>query len=574
MKLAEGMTDAVNVKEPGKEASFYLADWYVDTRANRLSRGETEVKLESKVMAVLAYLVQHRGELVTRDELEQAIWGKVIVGYESLTGCIAKLRKVLGDDARRPRYIETISKKGYRLVAEVTGVDRSAATSAPPPGEPAGRDAVPPRRRRVVIGAAAVLLVLAGTGLLAWFGINTPVVTPGGVATRPSIVVLPFVNLSDDPEDHYFSDGVTADLTTALSKLSGLLVVGQSASSGYRYKPTASGEIAESLGVRYVLEGSVRRTRDRLRVSAHLLDTESNLYLWSEKYDRDPTDLFEVQDEITGNIVTALSVKLTEQEKRRTASRYTVSFAAYDDFLRGQAHYMRHTREDYRRALGYYQQAIDRDPAFARAYSAMALARTAEYRRGWADPGSDQLDQALRLAQRGVELDGDLPQTQWALSYVYLFRKDYDKANEVIKRAIELDPNFADSYLNLAVCKIHFGQPEEALGLVHKAMLLNPEYPAAYASVLGQAYYFQGQYAEAVPVLRDALERNLNLLIPHVFLVAALSKQGRLEEARWAATQLKTVAADFTADNFSEILPFQDDATLEDMRRHLKQAGL
>ncbi len=547
-------------------STFYLADWYVDSGANRLCRGDTEVRLETKVMAVLIYLARHRGEVVTRETLERAIWPDTVVGYDALTGCIAKLRKVLGDDPRHPRYIETISKKGYRLIGDVTG-------GVPPSvGVPAARG-TGQLRRWVWLGASVMLgLVLAV--LYGPFGDEGMPPPTAQVADRPSIVVLPFASIGGEGDRDYFSDGITVDITTALSKLSGLFVISHTSAADWGGSVANARQFAGSLGVRYVLEGSVRRSGDRLRMNIHLVDAASDIYLWSEKYDWELRNVFAVQDEITANIVTALSVKLTEEEQRRTAQRYTRRVDAYDDYLRGYALYSRHNREDNQVAREYYQRAIDRDSGFARAYSSMALTYVAEHRYGWTPNSSGQLERALELANQGVALDEDLPQAHWVLAYVHVFRQAYQQAARAAQRAIELEPNFADSYITLAVCKMHFGEADEALQLVRKAMLLNPKYPAAYASVRGQIHFFLGEFEQAVPVLREAIERNVNLITPHVFLIVALSKLERPDEAAWEAGQLETIAPNFTSDGVAGMLPIQDAGIIEDMQNHLRNVGL
>ncbi len=546
---------------------FYLDDWYVDTGTNRLLRGDEEVKLESKVMAVLYYLAQHQGELVTREALEQAVWGETVVGYDALTRCIAKLRKVLEDNPRQPRFIETISKKGYRLVCDVTLKDTPSAINE------ASTVTGPPRRSFLWWrGGAALLLlgfVLAAT--LNLLGRDGDEVVPPQAEDRPSIVVLPFTNNSEEPGHDYFSEGITTDITTELSKVSGLFVISPSSASGYREIPHDIKQAAGSLGVRYVVEGMVRRTGDRLRINVHLVDANSDIYLWSEKYDRELQNVFAVQDDITSNIVSALSVRVTEQEKRRKARRYTTSIAAYDDFLRAQSLYGHYTEKDNLLARDFYQQAIDRDETFARAYSGIALTYVAERRYGWTQTLSNPLDYALKLAKKGNSLDSESPQANWVLAYVHLFRHEYQEAADMASRVIELDPNFANSYVTLAVSKMHFGQPEEALHLVRKAMLINPIYPSSHISMLGQIYFFLGEYERALPALREAIDRNVYLPTPQVFLIVTLSKLGQEEEASWAAEQLKTIVPSFSSDSITGMLPLQDAEIVEDMKLHLKR---
>lgn len=558
--------------------SFYLADWYVDTGANRLCRGDTEVRLENKVMAVLHYLAQHPGELVTRESLESAVWGRTVVGYDALTRCIARLRKVLEDDSRQPRYIETIPKKGYRLIApvsadvlpgEVSRVEEGPSqTPAAPRPRLLGQNRLLLLSAGLVLGLLLILLFESGEQL------DTTVNRPWA-AGRPSMVVLPFDNIGGDSRHDYFSDGISVDITTALSQLSGLFVISPGTATDFRGGPVDSKQVADALGVRYVVEGSVRRDRDRLRVNVHLVDTDSGRYLWSEKYDRELRNVFEVQDDITANIVSALSVQLTQAEKHRTARRYTASIEAYDDFLRGQALYGHNTERENLQARDYYQRALDRDAGFARAYSAMAMTYVAQHRYGWGPASAGNLDQALRLAEQGRALDQTLPQAHWMLAYVQVFRQQYRQARLAAERAIALDPNYANSYVTLAVCQMHFGESQQALQLLRKAMLLNPHYPAAYASVQGQIHFLMGDYGAAVIALRDAIERNINLRTAHVFLVASLSMQGQDEEANWAAEQLRNIAADFTAESVAELLPMQNEqlVMVMEMERHLKLAG-
>ena len=571
------MTDIHESDKSPLDPQFYLADWCVDTRSNRLIKGEVEVKLESKVMDVLVYLAKRAGEVVSREELEQAVSGDTIVGYEALTSSIGKLRKVLGDQPKSPQYIETISKKGYRLIAPVSKTRPTSSGAITTHTLATHNDFRAKHQYTKWLTGGIVLLV--GITLFSLFWLIGDKDSSGprvSLTNRPSIVVLPFANLSNGPKQNYFSDGMTADVTTALSKLSGLFVISPSSANLYGDSPIDVKQIAKSLGVQYVLSGSVRRTKDRLRVNVHLIDATRNIYLWSEKYDRSQRQVFEVQDDITRKIVETLSIKLTQEEKRRTASKYTTSLEAYNDFLQGQSHYIRRTAEDNQLARNFYQRALLRDESFARAYSAMALTYVAEYRYGWRKPkvSENPLDKALRLASKGVRLDSELPQAYWVLGYVHVFRQEYDKAIKAAGRAAELNPNYADSYLTLAVCNIHFGSPENALRLIQKAMLLNPQYPAPYASVLGQAHFFMRQYDQAVPALRDAIHRNENLITAHLFLIVALSKLDQAEEARWAADTLKAISPTITSRNFGTLLPVKDPKVLSDMRLQLEGVGL
>lgn len=561
----------------GSKDGFFIGDWYVDIDANLLRKDNREIRLENRVMAVLAYLAQRPGQPVMREEIEQAVWGQAVVGYDALTRCIARLRKELGDDPKQPVYIETIPKKGYRLIAPVSNtlpdVDRERMDEAKQ-----AASGIDPTGLLGWIALLTVLILVLVAGLLLWpyeepTVLPTSDTSPAPDLSRPSLAVLPFKSLSDDSGQQYFVDGISADITTALSKLSNLTVITHASALSLSTRHADTPSIADALGVRYLLSGSARLNDDQLRVNVQLIDRHNNV-IWAESYDRKLQNLFEVQDDITASIVDALSIALTEEEKQRQAKRYTVDLAAYDDFLHGQSYYIRFTKEDNETARTYYQNAILRDASFARAFSALALTYIIEHRRGWGGSPSASLAQALEYAQKAVAINNELPQAWWALSYVHMFRQDFSHSVEAANRVIALNPNFADAYLTLAISKIHAGSPTQAITLVRKAILLNPAYPAAYASVLGQAYFFMDDFEQAIPVLRDAVERNLNLLIPHVFLTVALAKLNRMEEAKWAAEQIKMIAPDFQASHIDEMLPIQDESVISNMKQYLSQAGL
>lgn len=558
------MSQAADAPTPASQP-FRVADWTVDPATHRLQRGDIEVRLEPKVMALLVCLAQRAGEPVTREELERQVWNGTVVGYDALTSSIIKLRKALGDDSRQPRFIETVSKKGYRLIAPVGAVAPSSEPIAPAPARRA------PSRRRLLAAGLAVLAVLAVVLIYSFRGPNVPSLP--AVADKPSIAVLPFGSLGNDRAQAYLSEGITADITTAISKLSGLFVI---ASASVRNFQGASGDVkqvAEVLGVRYVLDGNVRRTGNRLRVNVQLVDATTGFQIWAERYDREMKDVLDVQDDITAKIADALSVKLTEAEKLRTARRYTVNIAAYDDSLRGQSLYVRGTPEENLQARALFQQAIDRDPGFARAYGAMALTYVDEFRFGLGkNPAA--LERALELANKAVALDDQLPQAYRALGYAQLHRREYKRSIDAIQRAIALDPNDTDAHASLALVYKYDGNYETAVRMLREVMALNPHHPARYASALGQAYYFLGRHEDAVTTLRDAVERNASLLSSHVFYTAALSHLGKKDEAAWAASQLRVLSQNFSAENVSRMIPIKDPEKLRTLVDDLKRAGL
>lgn len=545
---------------------FTIGDWLVNVPANECVKDGKTVRLESKVMAVLQYFARHPAELISREQLEHDIWGNTVVGYDAVTGCIAKLRKVFGDNPKSPAYIETISKKGYRLIAAVK--EQSSLIESK-------------KRKRFFnqkkYQLATVISLIALLSFTLFKNSNVNKQTPFADTTQPSIVVLPFKNMSNDPDQIYFSDGIYADISTALSKISGLLVISPSSANSFRnVNPTNNiklKQVSDELGARYIMQGNVRKDASRLRMNVNLIDTRNNTLLWSEKYDRDLVNTFEVQDEITAQIIQTLSLTLTEDEKRKTAKRYTRSFRAYDEFLKGQALYVKHNQEDNRLAREQFQHAILLDANFARAYSSIALTYVSEHRYGWNVTDTSLIEKALKYAQQGITFDATLPQSYWVLAYVNLFSQDYLKAARAAEHSIQIAPSFADSYISLAICKLHFNQPKEALGLIKQAMLINPRYPAAYASVLGQIYYAIGDYESAAYSLTNAIERNINLLTPHIFLVATLTKLGRLEDAKWNSEQILIISPGFRLTGINELFAIRNPEVIADITHELKSIG-
>jgi TolB-like protein/DNA-binding winged helix-turn-helix (wHTH) protein/Flp pilus assembly protein TadD len=551
--------------------TFQLADWKVDVASNRIRRGDAETKLETKMMAVLAYLADRRGEVVTRDALQHAIWNGRFVSYDVLTVCMNKLRKTLGDDPRQPRYIETIAKKGYRLIAEVTPLAPPAPVACAAPlaaAAPAKSGA-----RRVWTATA----VLAGVAVLAvvHFTARAPQVEPlADEARLPALAVLPFSNLNRDAQQDYLSDGLTADITTTLSGNAELFVIANPSVLAYKNQDIDASRVADTLGVRYLLQGTVQRTDARLRVNAQLVDARSGVQLWAERYDRDVKDIFEMQDDIVARITGALEVKLSSEEKKRMARRYTASVEAYDAFLRGQTAFSHRTPDDNLLARASYEQAITLDPNFARAYSALALTYTQDFRFGWNAAPSTSLARAFTLARKAVELDDGLSQAQWVLGHVQLHRHEFEPAKHAAQQAIRLNPNFADGYMALANVMIYTDASAAALPLIRKAMRLNPRYPAQYAEILGQAYYFLDRHEEAVAALHDATERNANLLPSYVFLAAAQSGLGDTTEARWTLDQLRMLMPSIGASDVTGMFPIENPARVATIVERLRTAGL
>lgn len=379
---------------------------------------------------------------------------------------------------------------------------------------------------------------------------------------KPSIAVLPFVNMSGDPEQEYFSDGITEDLITDLSKVSGLFVIARNSVFTYKGKPVKINEVGRELGVRYLLEGSVRKANDRVRITAQLVDATTEGHLWAERYDRDFKDIFALQDEVTQKIVGALAVKLSEDERECLANRYTDNLEAYDYYLRGLEYLHQFTVEANSQAREMFERAFELDPEFASAYAYLGLSHWMEWSLGWSqDPKS--LDRAFELAQRAIALNYSLPEAHRTLGEVYLWKKKHEQAIAEYETSVDLNPNYADGVVGLGDMLSWSGRPEEAIGLVNKAMRLNPIYPTSYLWNLSHAYFLTRRHEEAIDAFKRLLKRNPNFHPAYVYLAVMYIELGWTEEAGAEWTEFVRRSPETSPEAWRHRLPYKDQAVLE-----------
>ncbi|WP_455208659.1 winged helix-turn-helix domain-containing protein [Kaarinaea lacus] len=563
-----------------RTSPFMLGEWLVEPAIDRLIRGVQEVKLEPRVMDLLLCLASRPGEVLTREQLEASVWSGMVVGYDSLTSAMNKLRKALNDDPRNPQIIETVAKRGYRLIASITNVPPVTGGSEQESTEPTDTRTPAALRstNRVIAAIVSGLIIVAAFGI--YVVINKPSsITPATIdttATRPGIVVLPFINLNDDPEQEYFSDGITEDLIVDLSRFSGLLVIARRSAFMYKTRSADIQSLAKELGVGYVVEGSVRRNNDNLRVNVQLVDAATGSNLWAQRFDRKTTDLFSVQDDIRRNIINALSITLTEEEQKREQQRYTHNFEAYDYFLRGQSSLVkRASANDNNQARELMEKAIALDPNFARAQAALALTYADAYRFNWTDDPQQTVRMALEIGERAIELDPHSPQAHWILGYIYLFLfNDHDRAIELGERTIQLDPNNADGYTLLGVTNAYSNNPERAKVLMQHLMRINPYYPSQVPGIFGQSSLLLGNYEEALAAYEESLLINPTRIPGNVYKIIILYRMGRIDDAKWQMEQLLSLHPDFDAKIWADRQPYRDRKIVEGFLHDLKQIGL
>jgi DNA-binding winged helix-turn-helix (wHTH) protein/TolB-like protein/Tfp pilus assembly protein PilF len=535
-----------------------IGDWRASAATNELSRAGETVRIEPKAMEVLALLAARGGDVVSRKELLAAVWPGVIVGDEALTQSVIKLRRALGDNPRAPAYIETISKRGYRLIAPVRACDEG-------PRAPARA------RRRLATGwlAAAALVALVPAGAYIWRAFAPPAPVEdaaeawddprGGVFT---VSVLPFEALGSSAGQADLARGIGSDLMTDLSRVQALRLIA-----------AAAGAPAPR-SARYLVSGSVERAADMLRINVRLTDNRTGQQLWSERYERPYGDLFALQDEISRRLSAILPVKLDEAARRGIAKRYTRSLEAYDDFLRAQALFLARQADANAEARAEYRKAIDRDPSFARAYAGLAMTYAMQDRlQPGANPGAP-LRKAYELAATAREIDPDIPEVYWALAFVDVQRRRHEEALDLLRKAIELNRSYADAYALMAGIYTYVGHPSESIPLLRTAMRLNPSGGYLYYLNLGRAYLFENDIEQALINLREATARNRPDLETRILLAAALEAAGDSADAQWEAEEIRTFEAGFSLRRWLDAYPLTDPGERKKLEQLLAGAGL
>jgi adenylate cyclase len=447
--------------------------------------------------------------------------------------------------------------------------------------ETAGSNRGGPRPWQWAAAAGAVIVIAGGLATWQlWPSAPAPEVVseqapaPIQLPDKPSIAVLPFINMSDDPEQEYFSDGITEDIITDLSKMSGLFVVARNSSFAYKGRAVKVRDVGRELGVRHVLEGSVRKSGSRVRITAQLIDATTGDHVWAERYDRELTDVFAVQDEVTQEIVSVLAVKLSAEEAARLRRSVPVDPDAYDMLLRGLALQRRYTQETNAESREYFMKAIAIDPGYARAHANIGYSLSLDVLNGWPEDREAALHKAEAHIGTAIRLDPSLPQVHFAASLLYRIRRQLDEALVAIKKAIELKPNYAEGYGSMAMVLIYAGRADEGLEAVQKAMRLNPVNSFFVYWVLGQSYFHLERYDEAAVQFERAVEANPQFLRGHLLLAATYGQMGRIENAEWEAQEALTLLPDLTLRQRRAIVPYKKQADVERYIDGLRKAGV
>lgn len=521
-----------------------IGDWWADPATNELRRAGDSVRIEPKAMEVLMALAGRPGGVVSRQALFDQVWPGVVVGDEALTQSVIKLRRALGDDPRAPSYIETISKRGYRLIAPV-GEQQTAPS--------------PARRSRRAWAAAAVVLAAAVLTTRYYVGDLDSGSSTSEISDAVTVTVLPFESVGPGREHDYLARGIGSDLMTDLSRLPGLRLIGPSAGRAQ---------------ARYVVSGSVQREGSALRVNVRLGHSRSGEQLWTQRFERPFGDLFAIQNEISRSVVEHLPGSIGEAERQRLAKRYTASAQAYDYFLRGQALFLVRRTRDNEEARSLFAKALELDPKFARAYAALAMTYAMDYRYQTSPEASAPLGRAMRLAETAREIDPAIPEVYWALGFVQAQGRRHREALASLEKAIALNPSYADAYAFMGGIHTYLGEPAKSIRLLRTALRLNPDGGHLYYLLLGRAYLFEDDSEQALFNLRQAYARNAENLETRLFLAAALAARGERADAEWEAEQIRAIQPGFTAREWLETYPLTSPRHRDRLLELLALAGL
>ena len=519
---------------------FVFSDHTLDIDRRELRRGAEAIAVEPQVFDLLVCLVENRDRVVSKDDLITLVWGGRIVSDSTLTSRINAARRALGDSGDEQKLIRTIARKGLRFVGDVrVQTDAAAAASARPLADDIGE---PPR----------------------------PVMAP---PDRPVIAVLPFANMSGDPEQEYFSDGISEDISTALSRLRWFFVIARNSSFTYKGKAVHIRQVAEELGAGYVLEGSVRKAGDQVRITAQLNDVATGSHVWAERYDRGLSDVFAVQDEITEAIVAAIEPQLYAAENFRAKRKLPDSMDAWDLVMRALSHCWRVTRQDNVVAQALLEKAIALDPGYGNAHGLLAATHTFSAHMGWSDMAALA---AERAAQAAILADSEDPWAHYALACVSMYTRRYADALAEFELALRLNPSFALAQGYFGLTLAYRGCWHEGHEAARRALRLSPRDPfsAIYYGIAGYCQFVGRNYEEAMRLAREGIRQRGDFVGAHRVLTAAAAMAGQNEAAQAALQELRRVQPNISLAWIAEHMPIRQCAEREHYVEAFRRAGL
>ena len=515
--------------------ALHFGDCVLDPDRRELRRASNAVAVGPQVFDLLLYLVRNRARVVSKDDLLEAVWGGRIVSESTITSHINAARSAIGDSGVDQKFIRTVARKGFRFVGDVT--EPSSYAAAAPAGA-AGELALP---------------------------------------DKPSIAVLPFVNLSGDAEQDYFADGIVEDVITALSHIRWLFVIARNSSFIYKGRAADVKQIGRDLGVRYVLEGSVRRAANRVRITGQLIDAGTGGHLWAERYEGALDDIFELQDRITENVVSAIAQELERAEIERAKRKPTESLDAYDYFLRGMADFHAVTPQNIERAIAHFRKAFALDPEYASAYGMAAWCLFWRRLNGWSADAEADTAEGARLGRAAVDLGKTdavaLTRGGHALAH---FTRDLDSGIDFLDKALVLNPNLAAAWFLGGFLRIWRGEPHEAIKRFEHAMRLSPLDTEMFRMQTGvaMAHLMAKQFDTACAWAEKAFRDMPRFALPATVIAASCALAGRMDEARRAMSEVRRLDPALRLATLDVWLPFHRPEDLALFAEGLRKAGL
>jgi TolB-like protein len=512
---------------------FTFDDYVLDSDRRELTRGPVTVDVGPQVFDLLLYLVRNRERVVSKDDLLQVVWAGRVVSESTLTSQISAVRTAIGDSGAEQRLVKTVPRKGFRFVGAVREGQPAALYEAPFPVLP--------------------------------------------VPDKPSLAVLPFENLSGDAAQDYFIDGVVEEIVSALSRLRWLFVIARNSSFTYKGRLVDPRQAGRELGVRYVLEGSMRKAAHRVRITGQLIDATSGAHIWAERFEGTLDDIFELQDQVAASVVGAIARQLERAEIERASRKATESLDAYDCYLRGKARLNLGTREAIDEGLPMFYKAIELDPGFASAYAMAAWCYFWRKVNGWMTDVAADTAEAIRLGRRAVELGRDdavaLTRGGHALA---IFQGDLESGIAYVDRALALDPNLVDAWFLGGFLLTEHGDPEKAIEYFRRAMRFSPLDPEIFRiqAGLALAHFFAGHYDEASSWAEKACRELPAFLVALAILAASHARAGRTSDAKTAARRLKELDPSFRTANLAKLVPIRRPEDLVAFADGLHKAGV
>jgi TolB-like protein/Tfp pilus assembly protein PilF len=545
-----GCLFACSISIPRSDLQFTFEGHVVDTNTRELRRGREPVTVEPQVLDLLIYLIENRDRLVTRDDLIASVWRGRNVSDSSLSSRIHAARKAIGDSGRDQKLIRTVARRGLRFVGTLE-------TPAGGPPAPTGDRGTAPIDSNVFMAAKA-----------------EPRHAPP-ISDRRVIAVLPFTNMSNDPEQDYFSDGISEDLITALSKLRWFFVIARNSSFTYKGKAVHIKQVGEELGAGYVVEGSVRKSGGRVRITAQLNDVASGSHVWADRYDREVTSVFSVQDEITEAIVSAIEPQLHAAEDCRARSKAPSNMDAWELVMRALSHYSKLTPQDHAMSREYLEKAIALDPNYCQALGVLSTSYTFSAHMGWLE-AEVVVPLAEEAALAAVRIDSEDPWAHHALGAAYLITRRFDDALSEIELALRLNPSFSHAQNYYAAALAFSGRWKEAVEAVKRALRLSPRDPLLalnYGSA-SLAYYLGRSYDEAIRQAQTAIRLQADYASAYRVLVAAAGMAGQTELAASALQALRRAHPNISRDWIATHVPIKLDSDRAHYLEGFRRAGL